>query len=90
MISQNPNEVKDLDELSKDLEKIRLAIVGELDAINLYEQMAKTTTNKKIARVMMDIAGEEKVHVGELQTLLDEFDITNKEKRKEGKKEVSG
>lgn len=71
-----------------DLEKIRVAIIGELDAINLYEQIADGTDNEKIAEVLKDIAREEKVHVGELQKLLDEFDTENKSAREEGGNEV--
>ncbi len=49
---------------------LRAAIIGELDAINLYKQMAALTDNEDIRKVMLDIAKEEKAHVGEFQTLL--------------------
>ena len=88
MLSQNPVNVQKLQPGEKDIENIRLAIVGELDAINLYEQMAKTSTNPKVTEVLLDIAAEEKVHVGELQTLLNELDPENHDKLKQGKAEV--
>lgn len=41
----------------------------------------------KIAKVLEDIANEEKVHIGELQKCLDYLDVSNKEE-KEGEKEA--
>ena len=74
----------------KDLDKeiLRAGIIAELDAINLYEQMAAMTENADIKRILLDIAKEEKTHVGEFQALLL---INDKEQEKElekGKKEV--
>jgi anaerobic selenocysteine-containing dehydrogenase len=42
----------------------------ELDAINLYEQMAAMTKDNDIKKIILDIAKEEKTHVGEFLTLL--------------------
>jgi rubrerythrin len=88
MLSKNPSDMKGLSAEETDVENLRLAVVGELDAINLYNQMANTTKNNKVREVLLDIAGEEKVHVGELQKLLDELDPNNKEKRVQGREEV--
>lgn len=67
----NPNCLK---------EKLRLAIISELDAINLYEQLSNAPENedltelKEFQTVITDIIKEEKTHVGELQALLLKFD----------------
>lgn len=74
----------------KDLNKeiLRAAIVAELDAINLYEQMANLTENDEVRRVLLDVAKEEKTHVGEFQTLLLEQDKEQFKQLEAGKKEV--
>jgi len=59
-----------------------------LDAINLYEQMADMTRNRNIRKVLLDIAREEKTHVGEFQTLLLIEDKEQVQELEEGKKEV--
>ena len=88
MLSQEPI---DLDKVSKediDKEILRLGIIAELDAVSLYEQLAAKTKNKKIREVLLDIAKEEKTHVGEFQTLLLEFDKEQVEELAKGKQEV--
>ncbi|WP_370572363.1 ferritin-like domain-containing protein [Methanomethylovorans sp.] len=74
----------------KDLNKeiLRAAIVAELDAISLYEQMADLTENDEVRRVLLDVAKEEKTHVGEFQTLLLEQDEEQVRELGAGKKEV--
>jgi rubrerythrin len=67
---------------------LRAAIVGEMDAINLYEQMAALTDNEDIRKVMLDIAKEEKTHVGEFQALLLRLDQEQVQGLEQGKKEV--
>ena len=67
---------------------LRVAIMGEMDAINLYEQMAALTDNEDIRKVMLDIAKEEKAHVGEFQTLLLRLDQEQVQGLEQGKKEV--
>lgn len=71
-----------------DNEILRAAIIAELDAINLYEQMAALTQNKKIKTILVDIAKEEKTHVGEFQALLLTTDKQQEKELPEGKKEV--
>ncbi len=69
---------------------LRTALMGEMDAINLYEQMAALTDNEDIRKVMLDIAKEEKEHVGEFQTLLLRLDQEQVQALEHGKKEVQG
>jgi rubrerythrin len=71
-----------------DLQIIRLGLIAELDAINLYEQLAEATDDPEIKKVMMDVAKEEKEHVGEFQALLLARDAEQVEELEEGKKEV--
>jgi rubrerythrin len=63
-------------------------MIAELDAINLYEQMADMTRNKKIRKLLLDVAREEKTHVGEFQALLLIEDKEQGKELEEGKEEV--
>lgn len=81
----------DLDKIKKgdiDNEILRVGMIAELDAINLYEQMAALTTNKNIRKILLDIAKEEKTHMGEFQTLLLKSDREQVKELEEGRKEV--
>ena len=73
---------------SSDEIMLRQAITAELDAINLYEQMAKSTSNKKLKEVFLDIAKDEKVHVWEFQEMLCRLDKEHKPAVDDGEKEV--
>ena len=63
-------------------------MIAELDAINLYEQLAATTKNKNLRVILLDIAKEEKTHMGEFQTLLLKLDKEQVKELGAGKKEV--
>jgi rubrerythrin len=63
-------------------------MIAELDAINFYEQMAALTQDESIRKVLLDIAKEEKTHVGEFQALLLRKDEEQKEELEEGEEEV--
>lgn len=73
---------------SVDKEILRAAIISELDAINLYEQLAKGTNNSVLRKIFLDIAKEEKTHVGELQSLLKRIDKEFTSELINGDKEV--
>jgi len=60
----------------------------EGDAINLYEQMANMTQNRNIRKLFLDVAREEKTHVGEFQALLLIEDKEQGKELEEGKEEV--
>jgi len=79
-----------LEKVGKDLDKeiLRAGIIAELDAINLYEQMAVMTKNELIKKMLLDIAKEEKTHMGEFQTLLLKEDKEQVKELEAGKKEV--
>ncbi|MCL6500433.1 MAG: rubrerythrin [Candidatus Pacearchaeota archaeon] len=88
MLSQIPINLDKIKKEDLDKEILRAAIIAELDAINLYEQMAAMTTNGNIKKILLDIAKEEKTHVGEFQTLLLKEDREQTNELEEGKKEV--
>jgi rubrerythrin len=71
-----------------DKEILRVGMIAELDAINLYEQLAQATENKEIKNILLDIAKEEKTHVGEFQALLLKIDKEQASELEKGKKEV--
>lgn len=88
MLSKIPINLELVPKEKKDLEILRVGLIAELDAISLYEQLAAVTGNEKIKAVLLDIAKEEKTHVGEFLALLLTLDQEQKEELEEGKKEV--
>jgi len=88
MLSKIPIDIGRIRKDALDREILRSAIIAELDAINLYEQMAEMTRNGNIRKVLLDIAKEEKTHVGEFQALLLIEDKEHVQELEEGKKEV--
>jgi len=63
-----------------DLKNLREALIGELQAINQYQQYINETDNEKIKKVLSHIRDDEKEHFAELVKLIQEFDPTQKEK----------
>jgi rubrerythrin len=88
MLSKIPIKIEKVGKKNLDREILRLAIIAELDAVNLYEQLAATTENEAIRKVLLDVAKEEKTHVGEFQALLLREDEEQVEELKHGKEEV--
>ena len=88
MLSKIPLNLDKVKKEDNDKEILRAGIIAELDAINLYEQMAALTANENIRKILLDIAKEEKTHVGEFQALLLREDKEQEKELEEGKKEV--
>lgn len=88
MLSDIPKKLKELDQKTLEFEILRAGIIAELDAINLYEQMAALTENPHIRKVLLDIAREEKTHFGEFEALLLKLDPEQVEELAEGRREV--
>lgn len=88
MLSKIPLDLSKIKKEDIDKEILRAGIIAELDAINLYEQMAALTTDQNIKAILLDIAKEEKTHVGEFQALLLRLDKEQLEELEEGRKEV--
>lgn len=70
MLSQIPIKIDSIKKENTDKEILRAALIAELDAVNLYEQMAALATDILLKTVLLDIAKEEKTHIGEFQALL--------------------
>lgn len=88
MLSEFPIDLNKVDPENLDKEILRAGLIAELDAISFYEQMAVKTNNEDIKKVLLDVAEEEKEHVGEFETLLMREDPEQVEQSKEGKEEV--
>lgn len=87
-MSKIPIDLERIKKEDLDKEILRAGIIAELDAVNLCEQMASVTENKNIKKILLDIAKEEKTHVGEFQALLLKEDEEQEKELEEGKKEV--
>ncbi|WP_129597473.1 ferritin family protein [Methanohalophilus profundi] len=88
MLSKIPIDLDAVEDENIDKEILRAGIIAELDAINLYEQMAELASSEEIRAVLLDIAKEEKTHVGEFQTMLLEYDDEQGDELEAGRKEV--
>lgn len=88
MLAQSPLDLKKVKKKDLDKEILRLGMIAELDAVSLYEQLAVMTQNRNIKKVLLDIAKEEKTHMGEFQTLLLKEDREQVKELKKGEKEV--
>ncbi len=89
MLSTIPINLEKVKKEDLNKEILRIGIIAELDAVNLYEQMAAMTENENIKKILLDITKEEKTHVGEFQTLLLKEDKEQEKELEEGKKEVN-
>lgn len=91
MMSEIPkgfDEVKKQDKKMADAELVRIGLIAELDAVSLYEQLAARATDPLVKKVFMDIAYEEKEHVGEFLELLKRLDPKQIEALEHGAEEV--
>jgi rubrerythrin len=88
MLSQLPVDLSRVKKEDIDREILSAGMIAELDAINFYEQMAALTEDEDTRKVLLDIAKEEKTHMGEFQTLLLRKDVGQKEELKKGEEEV--
>ncbi len=88
MMSNIPADIKKLKKEDVDREVLRIGMIAELDAVNLYEQLAAMAENKKIKAAFLDIAKEEKTHMGEFQTLLLELDPAQQRELEKARQEI--
>ncbi len=90
MLSMNIRQIAEAvkDRKNADREFLRFAIIAELDAVNLYEQIAQLTQNQDLKKVMLDVAKEEKTHVGEFQAMLLGMDEEQTQELEHGQSEV--
>jgi rubrerythrin len=88
MLSKLPIDLSKVKKEDMDTEILRAAIIAELDAINLYQQFASMTEDEDMKKILLDVAKEEKTHVGEFQAMLLERDGEQVEEMEAGKREV--
>lgn len=88
MLSQIPINLEKVKKTEIDKEILRAGIIAEHDAVSLYEQMAAMTDKEDIKKILLDIAKEEKTHVGEFEALLVKYDKEQERELAAGKKEV--
>lgn len=68
------NEADILKYPQTDEEILRASMYEELRAVNLYQQLARQAKDPRVRKVLLDIAHEEKVHIGEFEELLEKVD----------------
>lgn len=88
MLSQIPINLEKVKKEDLNKEILRVGIIAELDAVSLYEQLAEMTDKENIRTILLNIAKEEKTHVGEFQALLLNEDKEQMEELENGKKEI--
>lgn len=88
MMSRTPIELNKIGKRETDMEIMRNAIIAELDAISLYEQLAAQTSDSDLKKVLLDIAHEEKTHYGEFHEMLLKIDKDQVKEIDKAKKEV--
>jgi len=103
IIMENESQLEELSEIfiqsgeiaalpsgaKRDMQILRLGIIAELDAANLYEKLALLASNKKLKKVLLDVSREEKVHFGEFEELLETIDPEFEKAEEEGEDEVN-
>ena len=70
------------------LRAIKLAITSEFEAIQIYQQIMESTTDKRIIGVLKEITEDEKHHVGGLYKLLELLSPTDHEEYEYGYRET--
>ena len=88
MLSQPPIDINKTNKENIDREILRAGMIAELDAVSFYEQMAAMTENQDLRKVLLDIAREEKTHIGEFETLLLKLDQEQVSENEHAKKEI--
>lgn len=76
--------------LSKEelIRAIRAMIAAEMDAANLYTQLADNCADNSAEKILRAVATEELVHVGEFRHVLELLDPADDEACKQGRKEA--
>ena len=87
MFSKKPIDMSAVSKADNDRQILRAALMAELDAINLYEQMAANSDDALNKAVLLEIAGDEKRHVAQFTDLLMKADPEHAENDDEGVEE---
>ncbi len=70
------------------IRSVRYMVAAEFEATQLYMQLAESTDDERVQKVMRDVADEERVHAGEFLRLLYEIAPDEKDFYSRGEKEV--
>ena len=65
---------------NKDINNLRADLVGELEAINQYQEHIDATDNEGIKKVLSHIRDDEKEHFAELTKIIRQMDETQEAK----------
>ena len=76
--------VKNINDIDTVEEGLRLAIISEYDAVNLYKRLADMIDDEEISENLLEIAGDEEEHIGQLTFLLRSIDPDFSENEQEG------
>jgi len=88
MLSQIPLNLGKVKKEDLDKEILRVGMIAELDAVSLYEQLAAMTETDGIKKILLDIAKEEKTHIGEFEAFLLKRDEEQVKESEAGRREV--
>lgn len=78
-------EISEREEREIDLEMLRDDLVGELQAINQYQDHIDSLENEEAKRILEHIRDDEKEHVAELTKLIQQLDDVQAKKFKKEK-----
>ena len=81
LLSTIPIDLKKVAEEDIIRKILQAGIIAELDAINLYEQMANLAKNEDIKKILLDIANEEKRMLESFRHSFSRFDPRQKRSR---------
>ncbi len=73
-MSSTYNDWDKLDELSKDLERARVSLTEEFDAIDWYQQRISATKDPQLKRILEHNRDEEKEHAAMLMEWIRKHD----------------
>ena len=88
MLSTIPFDPAKMSEQDLEKQVLRVGLIAELDAINLYEQLVALVKDETTRKTFQNIIKKEKEHLGELETLLLRNDPEQIKELKEGTAEV--
>ncbi len=89
MLSKLPINLDKVSQEDINKEIARIGMIAELDAVNLYEQLAQMAQDETLKKILLDIAKEEKTHIGEFQAILLKKDPEQVDELKKGEEEVA-
>ena len=89
MLSKLPINLDKVSQEDINKEIARIGMIAELDAVNLYEQLAQMAQDETLKKILLDIAKEEKTHIGEFQAILLKKDPEQLDELKKGEEEVA-